>query len=92
MRLLHKLKSTLLAYQLTQVFNFTNLLSGSLTRKSTFFQNGRHFSEKVQNEKTFSLFMDNSHIHLHFKFHANPANGFEIKGFETKYNQQVVAQ
>ena len=58
-RLLHKLRSTLLAYH----------TSGLLRRKSIFvFQNGRVFLKKVKTNKKPPYTVANSHIHLHFFF------------------------
>ena len=44
------------------------------------------FPKKVENEKKTFWVVDNTYIHLHFKFHPNPVNGFGTRGFQRKTN------
>ena len=44
------------------------------------------FPKKFKMSSMFPYIVDNSHIDLHFQFHANLAVNFETIGFLTKVN------
>ena len=75
------------ASQPTQIFNLIQIcLVVHLGKNPHFFKMATIFLKKFKMSNISPHVVDNSHIHLNFKFHANPAKGFETIEFKTKMN------
>ena len=68
-------------YQLIQVFLISYESVERFTSANIHIFKMAIFPQKFKMCKISLYVVGNSHIHLHFKFHTNPANGFETIGF-----------